>query len=129
MKEIFTAQLDCEVNMDKHELEYDAWDDNLQLYIRKKALLSDPFKLLMQTHQDKNTIGGLITMTENFPFLAYTISYKFEADSESLILGKGKIFGLEVMFYPFSRPFLHRAEQLLDDALFKLLLRNAERTP
>jgi hypothetical protein len=33
------------------------------------------------------------------------------------------------MFYPFSRPFFHRAEQLLDDKLFRLLLEKADPKP
>lgn len=128
-KEIFTGTLVCKINSSSHKLEYDAWEDNLNQYVRKTVKLSGGNEKLKQTSSDKTTIGELTRMAMEYPFLAYTISYKFDADTTSLILGGDDPFKLDVMFYPFSRPFFHVAEKLLDDKLFNLLLKKANPKP
>ena len=61
----------------------------------------------------------LKALAGEFKFLAYSISYSMVLEEDSCILGRPKGTQLETMFYPFLRPFFHRAEEALDRLLYQ----------
>ncbi|KAF5560738.1 hypothetical protein FPHYL_6524 [Fusarium phyllophilum] len=70
----------------------------------------------------------MLILAHDFPFIVYSIQYDLQADFKS------RIFCLDNMecsvpFFPFRRPFYHRAEALLDDLIFKELYAKARAEP
>ncbi|KAF5700156.1 hypothetical protein FMUND_14461 [Fusarium mundagurra] len=70
----------------------------------------------------------MLMLAHDFPFIVYSIQYDLQADFKS------RIFCLDnmecsVLFFPFRRPFYHRAGALLDDLIFKELYAKAKAEP
>ncbi|RGP72361.1 hypothetical protein FLONG3_6757 [Fusarium longipes] len=57
------------------------------------------------------------TITKDYKFLAYTISYRVNMSSPSYFMDR-KTTELKIKFYPFQRPFFHRFESAFDSRLF-----------
>jgi hypothetical protein len=110
----FLGDLDIIVNHPTAPIRYDTYDSNTKTYSWKSFTLSNlPDDMLRDVLRE-------------YPFVAFNIRYEIEMDSPSLILGGDTPPTLLVDFYPFARPFFHKAENLLDEALFKALRDNAE---
>lgn len=75
-----------------------------------------------------NTTKDLREMATKFYFIAYTIRYKIELKGRSIILCSAQP-KMQVDFFPFMRPSLHRAEVSLDRLLLSDLRKAAEELP
>lgn len=64
-------------------------------------------------------------LATKYSFIASVIDYKVAMQEYSYILGANGT-RLHTYFWPFCRPFYHKAEGKLDELLFKELLRQAE---
>ncbi|KAK1754240.1 hypothetical protein QBC47DRAFT_415082 [Echria macrotheca] len=76
----------------------------------------------------KVPVAALLKLAGICGFLAYTVHYVIEITTTCHLMDD-KIKKCEVTFYPFSRPFFHRAEAALDDRLFDLCKQAARATP
>jgi hypothetical protein len=74
----------------------------------------------------KATIGTICKLAQEYPYIVYTIKYQFTVtrsdNSPSYVLGK-KPNVFTPVFYPFMRPFFHRAESIMDDHLLAEMMR------
>ncbi|KAL5621002.1 hypothetical protein FOBRF1_004248 [Fusarium oxysporum] len=66
----------------------------------------------------------MLVLARDFPFIVYSIQYELPADFQSRIfpVEKNEKMKCFVPFFPFRRPFYHRAEAILDDLVFKELM-------
>jgi hypothetical protein len=71
----------------------------------------------------------MLVLARDFPFIVYSIQYELPADFQSRIfpVEKNEKMKCFVPFFPFRRPFYHRAEAILDDLVFKELYGKAEK--
>ncbi|MCJ1359189.1 MAG: hypothetical protein MMC33_009189 [Icmadophila ericetorum] len=85
--------------------------------------LTEPLSMSGEVQQgpslqnDKIEIATMREIAEKHPFVAYSISYDIEMYAKSYILKIDNPQG-RVTFYPFMRPFFHKAENELDKLLF-----------
>jgi hypothetical protein len=63
----------------------------------------------------------LLDAAKKFPCIAYSIEYTITLESESKILDR-PLATSTTYFYPFSRRFYHRSENLLDRALYQYMV-------
>ncbi|ENH62264.1 hypothetical protein FOC1_g10015232 [Fusarium oxysporum f. sp. cubense race 1] len=71
----------------------------------------------------------MLVLARDFPFIVYSIQYELPADFQSRIfpVEKNEKMKCFVPFFPFRRPFYHRAEAILGDLVFKELYGKAEK--
>ncbi|KNA98455.1 hypothetical protein FOXG_18410 [Fusarium oxysporum f. sp. lycopersici 4287] len=60
----------------------------------------------------------MLILAHDFPFIVYSIQYDLQAYFHSRIF-RSDDMSCSVPFFPFRRPFYHRAEAILDDLVFK----------
>ncbi|KAL7757299.1 hypothetical protein ACKLNR_011826 [Fusarium oxysporum f. sp. zingiberi] len=60
----------------------------------------------------------ILILAHDFPFIVYSIQYDLQAYFHSRIF-RSDDMSCSVPFFPFRRPFYHRAEAILDDLVFK----------
>jgi len=65
----------------------------------------------------KTTTANLRDIAKKYPWVAYTISYDVYMFKQSYILDRD-LPSCHTVFYPFMRPFIHKAEDKLDKLLY-----------
>ncbi|KAG7412642.1 hypothetical protein Forpe1208_v009445 [Fusarium oxysporum f. sp. rapae] len=67
----------------------------------------------------------MLILAQDFPFIVYSIQYDLRANFHSRVFALDKM-DCFVDFFPFCRPFYHRAEAILDDLVFKKMYGKAK---
>ena len=65
----------------------------------------------------KTTTATMRNIAKEYPWIAYTISYDVYMFMKSYILNRDRP-SCHTVFYPFMRPFIHKAEDKLDKLLY-----------
>lgn len=94
----------------------DVWVDEKDGNGRYKWTLYEDF--LTKSEQ---AAPHLLAAAKQFPCIAYSIEYDITLESHSKILDCDKATS-RTYFYPFSRRFYHRSENLLDRALYQYMV-------
>ncbi|TVY62092.1 hypothetical protein Focb16_v013077 [Fusarium oxysporum f. sp. cubense] len=81
-------------------------------------------KISGQKRSGSATKEEMLILANDFPFIVYSIDYGLTANFVSRLF---QVEGMECWFsfYPFRRQFYHRAEEMLDDKIFKKLKQEA----
>ncbi|TXC06871.1 hypothetical protein FocTR4_00009644 [Fusarium oxysporum f. sp. cubense] len=94
-------------------------------FMKEEGFYSKPYinsrKDTLILEEDKKQ---MLVLARDFPFIVYSIQYELPADFQSRIfpVEKNEKMKCFVPFFPFRRPFYHRAEAILDDLVFKELM-------
>jgi hypothetical protein len=89
--------------------------------MKKNGFNSDKYLSLKEKNlKDDQIKEQMLILAHDFPFIVYSIQYDLQADFHSRIFSSDKMECF-VPFFPFRRPFYHRAEAILDDLVFKKL--------